>query len=165
MGPCVESCMKSGALSPNLRDGDGRISTWGPARRSAGAVPARMASKFLDFSAPYSCWDNIAVHRPSMQIPCTNVWLSCPPCPSSKIRRTKFAGPICVRYVTENPTSRRFVGQTPTNCGVMPYRQTGYNPAMCRSIKKLRRSDGQAGDEEVRSAPHHFLRKVSRYRT
>src|SRR4030067_3563177 len=84
MGPCVESCVKSGALSPNLSDGDGRTSIGGPARRSAGAVAARIASKFLDFSAPYSCWDNIALHRPSVQMRCTNVWLSCPGPPSQE---------------------------------------------------------------------------------
>jgi len=47
----------------------------------------------------------------------------------------------------------------------MPYRQTGYNAAMCRSIKTLRRSDGPAGDEEVRAAALQFVRKVSGYRT
>jgi len=36
---------------------------------------------------------------------------------------------------------------------------------MCRSIKTLRRSDGQAGDEEVRAAALQFVRKVSGYRT
>lgn len=47
----------------------------------------------------------------------------------------------------------------------MPYRPTGYNPTMCRSIKTLRRSDGQAGDDEVRAAALQFVRKVSGYRT
>jgi len=41
----------------------------------------------------------------------------------------------------------------------------GYNSAMCRSIKTLRRSDGQAADEEVRAAALQFVRKVSGYRT
>jgi len=36
---------------------------------------------------------------------------------------------------------------------------------MCRSIKTLRRSDGQADDEEVRTAALQFVRKVSGYRT
>jgi len=36
---------------------------------------------------------------------------------------------------------------------------------MCRSIKTLRRSDGQASDEEVRAAALQFVRKVSGYRT
>ena len=36
---------------------------------------------------------------------------------------------------------------------------------MCRSIKTLRRSDGQADDEEVREAALQFVRKVSGYRT
>ena len=36
---------------------------------------------------------------------------------------------------------------------------------MCRSIKTLRRSDGQADDEEVRAAALQFVRKVSGYRT
>jgi len=36
---------------------------------------------------------------------------------------------------------------------------------MCRSIKTLRRSDGQADDEEVRDAALQFVRKVSGYRT
>ena len=35
---------------------------------------------------------------------------------------------------------------------------------MCRSIKTLRRSDGQAADEEVRAAALQFVRKVSGYR-
>jgi hypothetical protein len=35
---------------------------------------------------------------------------------------------------------------------------------MCRSIKTLRRSDGQADDEEVRTAALQFVRKVSGYR-
>jgi len=35
---------------------------------------------------------------------------------------------------------------------------------MCRSIKTLRRSDGQGGDEEVRAAALQFVRKVSGYR-
>jgi hypothetical protein len=34
---------------------------------------------------------------------------------------------------------------------------------MCRSIKTLRRGDGQAGDEEVRAAALQFVRKVSGY--
>jgi len=57
------------------------------------------------------------------------------------------------------------MGHTLTNCGVIPYRQTGYNPAMCRSIKTLRRSDGQASEEEVRAAALQFVRKVSGYGT
>ena len=57
------------------------------------------------------------------------------------------------------------MGQTPTSAGVIPYRQTGYNPAICPSIKTLRRSDGQADDEEVRDAALQFVRKVSGYRT
>ena len=36
---------------------------------------------------------------------------------------------------------------------------------MCRSIKTLRRSDGQADDEEMRAAALQFVRKVSGYRT
>ena len=36
---------------------------------------------------------------------------------------------------------------------------------MCRSIKTLRRGDGQASDEEVRAAALQFVRKVSGYRT
>jgi len=36
---------------------------------------------------------------------------------------------------------------------------------MCRSIKTLRRGNGQAGDEEVRTAALQFVRKVSGYRT
>ncbi len=36
---------------------------------------------------------------------------------------------------------------------------------MCRSIKTLRRNDGQSGDEEVRAAALQFVRKVSGYRT
>ena len=36
---------------------------------------------------------------------------------------------------------------------------------MCRSIKTLRRRDGQAPDEEVRAAALQFVRKVSGYRT
>jgi len=36
---------------------------------------------------------------------------------------------------------------------------------MCRSIKTLRRSDGRAGDDEVRAAALQFVRKVSGYRT
>ena len=36
---------------------------------------------------------------------------------------------------------------------------------MCRSIKTLRRSDGQTDDEEVRAAALQFVRKVSGYRT
>ena len=36
---------------------------------------------------------------------------------------------------------------------------------MCRSIKTLRRSDGQAADDEVRAAALQFVRKVSGYRT
>src|SRR3972149_5416060 len=113
MGPCVESCVKSGALSPSRSDGDGRTSIGGPARRSVGAVAARIASKLLDFSAPYSCWDNIAVHRPSMQIHCTNIWLlPGPALPSNPPHEILvcFAGPICVRYFTENPTSRDLWG-------------------------------------------------------
>jgi len=35
---------------------------------------------------------------------------------------------------------------------------------MCRSIKTLRRSDGQASEEEVRAAALQFVRKVSGYR-
>ena len=35
---------------------------------------------------------------------------------------------------------------------------------MCRSIKTLRRGDGQASDEEVRAAALQFVRKVSGYR-
>lgn len=35
---------------------------------------------------------------------------------------------------------------------------------MCRSIKKLRRDDGPATDEEVREAALQFVRKVSGYR-
>ena len=35
---------------------------------------------------------------------------------------------------------------------------------MCRSIKTLRRGDGQATDEEVRAAALQFVRKVSGYR-
>jgi hypothetical protein len=35
---------------------------------------------------------------------------------------------------------------------------------MCRSIKTLRRNDGQASDEEVRAAALQFVRKVSGYR-
>ena len=36
---------------------------------------------------------------------------------------------------------------------------------MCRSIKTLRRGDGEAADEEVRAAALQFVRKVSGYRT
>ena len=36
---------------------------------------------------------------------------------------------------------------------------------MCRSIKTLRRGDGQASDEEVRAAALQFVRKISDYRT
>src|SRR3990172_2395614 len=110
MGPCVESCMKSGALSPSLRDGDARISIRGPAGRSVGAVPARIASKFLDFSAPYSCWDNIAVHRPSMQIRCTSVWL--------------FRWAYLCKVLHRDAPVKGFVGQSFANCGVIPYRPT-----------------------------------------
>ena len=35
---------------------------------------------------------------------------------------------------------------------------------MCRSIKTLRRSEGQASEEEVRAAALQFVRKVSGYR-
>jgi hypothetical protein len=35
---------------------------------------------------------------------------------------------------------------------------------MCRSIKTLRRRDGQPADEEVRAAALQFVRKVSGYR-
>ncbi len=35
---------------------------------------------------------------------------------------------------------------------------------MCRSIKKLRRIDNPATDEEVRAAALQFIRKVSGYR-
>jgi len=35
---------------------------------------------------------------------------------------------------------------------------------MCRSIKTLRHSEGQASEEEVRAAALQFVRKVSGYR-
>lgn len=35
---------------------------------------------------------------------------------------------------------------------------------MCRSIKTLRRSEGHASDDEIRSAALQFVRKVSGYR-
>ena len=35
---------------------------------------------------------------------------------------------------------------------------------MCRSIKTLRRTDGQASDEEIAAAALQFVRKVSGYR-
>ena len=35
---------------------------------------------------------------------------------------------------------------------------------MCRSIKTLRRSDGQATDDEVRAGALQFVRKISGYR-
>ena len=35
---------------------------------------------------------------------------------------------------------------------------------MCRSIKTLRRAEGQATDEEIRAAALQFVRKVSGYR-
>lgn len=35
---------------------------------------------------------------------------------------------------------------------------------MCRSIKTLRRQDGQATEEEIRAAALQFVRKVSGYR-
>jgi len=35
---------------------------------------------------------------------------------------------------------------------------------VCRSIKKLRRGDGPATEEEVRAAALQFVRKVSGYR-
>jgi hypothetical protein len=35
---------------------------------------------------------------------------------------------------------------------------------MCRSIKRLRRDDAAASDEEIREAALQFVRKVSGYR-
>jgi len=43
-------------------------------------------------------------------------------------------------------------------------RAVRYNSSMCRSIKTLRRNEGQAADEEVRAAALQFVRKVSGYR-
>jgi len=43
-------------------------------------------------------------------------------------------------------------------------RAVRYNSAMCRSIKTLRRNEGQAAEEEVRAAALQFVRKVSGYR-
>ena len=42
---------------------------------------------------------------------------------------------------------------------------TGYPPAMCRSIRTLRRADAPATDEEVRAAALQYVRKVSGYRS
>lgn len=39
-----------------------------------------------------------------------------------------------------------------------------YGVPMCRSIKKLRREDDPATDEEVREAALQFVRKVSGFR-
>src|SRR3990172_3590404 len=59
MVPCVDSCVKSGALSPSRSDGDGRTST-GTGRLSFAAPVNNSASNSLAFSAPYSCCDSIA---------------------------------------------------------------------------------------------------------
>src|SRR3990172_8863769 len=127
MGPCVESCVKSGALSPSRSDGDGRISTGGPAGRAAGAVAARIASKLRDFSAPYSCCDNMD-HRPSVQMRCTNVWLPCP-CPPPQAsppheNPLDFRPGYPSKILHREAQVKRFVGPTTTSCGAMPYTKT-----------------------------------------
>jgi len=104
-----------------------------------------------------------------MQIRCTSVWLSCPgpalPSKSAVRNPSLIRRAYRRRILHREPHVKRYVGQTLTNCAVLPYRQAGYNPAMCRSIKTLRRSDGQAADDEVRAAALQFVRKVSGYRT
>ncbi len=42
--------------------------------------------------------------------------------------------------------------------------ESGYNPRMCRNIRKLRQPDRAPTDQELRDAALQFVRKVSGYR-
>ena len=48
--------------------------------------------------------------------------------------------------------------------GLFFFPETGYNPVMCRNIRKLRQPDRGPTDEELRDAALQFVRKVSGYR-